>query len=78
MTPHVCGIVYTSWRFSILPKLCGVSVPFCRLAEGKEGSFVPYRNSKLTRLLQPCLGGNARTGVIAVINPAAEQVGSVL
>lgn len=54
---------------------CVRMLPACRrLAEGKEGSFVPYRNSKLTRLLQPCLGGNARTGVIAVINPAAEQI----
>ena len=35
---------------------------------------IPYRNSKLTRLLQPSLGGNARTAVIATINPSADQV----
>lgn len=34
---------------------------------------IPYRNSKLTRLLQPSLGGNARTVVVATINPAADQ-----
>ena len=32
--------------------------------------FVPYRNSKLTRILQPSLGGNARTVIICCITPA--------
>lgn len=32
---------------------------------------VPYRNSKLTRLLSSALGGNARTCVISCISPAA-------
>ena len=35
---------------------------------------IPYRNSKLTRLLQPSLGGNARTAIIATINPSADQM----
>lgn len=39
---------------------------------------VPYRNSKLTRLLQPSLGGNARTAIIATINPSADQVEETL
>ena len=39
---------------------------------------VPYRNSKLTRLLQPSLGGNARTAIIATINPSADQVDETL
>lgn len=34
---------------------------------------IPYRNSKLTRLLQPSLGGNARTAIIATINPSPDQ-----
>ncbi|KAJ8460416.1 hypothetical protein OPV22_033342 [Ensete ventricosum] len=36
----------------------------------KEGSHVPYRDSKLTRLLQDSLGGNSRTVMIACISPA--------
>ena len=38
----------------------------------KKRSFVPYRDSKLTRLLKDSLGGNARTAMIVVINPASE------
>ena len=40
----------------------------------RSPDHIPYRNSKLTRLLQPSLGGNARTTIIATINPSADQV----
>ncbi|KAG0618428.1 hypothetical protein M758_4G063400 [Ceratodon purpureus] len=36
---------------------------------GKQGSHVPYRDSRLTRILQSALGGNARTAIICTINP---------
>jgi centromeric protein E len=35
---------------------------------------VPYRNSKLTRLLQPSLSGDARISVICTINPDPNAV----
>lgn len=38
------------------------------LSEGK--SHVPYRDSKLTRMLQDSLGGNSRTLMIACVSPA--------
>ncbi|KAI3522183.1 hypothetical protein L1887_11665 [Cichorium endivia] len=36
----------------------------------KENAHVPYRDSKLTRLLQDSLGGNSRTVMIACVSPA--------
>ncbi|KAJ4965283.1 hypothetical protein NE237_017132 [Protea cynaroides] len=44
----------------------------------KEGVHVPYRDSKLTRLLQDSLGGNSRTVMIACISPADINVEETL
>lgn len=38
--------------------------------EGGSGGHVPYRDSKLTRMLQDSLGGNSRTVMIACVSPA--------
>uniref|UniRef100_A0A8C5I2I8 Kinesin-like protein KIF21B n=1 Tax=Gouania willdenowi TaxID=441366 RepID=A0A8C5I2I8_GOUWI len=38
--------------------------------QAKKGGHVPYRDSKLTRLLQDSLGGNSHTVMIACISPS--------
>ncbi|KAG0458857.1 hypothetical protein HPP92_021985 [Vanilla planifolia] len=44
-----------------------------KLSKGRNG-HIPYRESKLTRILQPCLGGNARTAIICTICPAQSHI----
>ncbi|KAJ0239663.1 Kinesin-like protein KIN-7I [Hirschfeldia incana] len=44
-----------------------------KLSKGKQG-HVPYRDSKLTRILQNSLGGNARTAIICTMSPARSHL----
>lgn len=36
---------------------------------GNSKTFINYRDSKLTRILQPALGGNSKTAIICTITP---------
>ncbi|XP_017575650.1 kinesin-like protein KIF3B [Pygocentrus nattereri] len=47
------------------------------LVDGKS-THIPYRDSKLTRLLQDSLGGNARTVMVANIGPASYNLEETL
>ncbi|CAG9463380.1 unnamed protein product [Pedinophyceae sp. YPF-701] len=40
------------------------------LADGKRGAHVPYRESRLTSLLQNSLGGSAHTVMVACVSPS--------
>ncbi|KAL9160997.1 hypothetical protein ABFS82_08G237300 [Erythranthe guttata] len=44
-----------------------------KLSKGRSG-HIPYRDSKLTRILQTSLGGNARTAIICTMSPARTHV----
>ena len=44
----------------------------------KKASHVPYRDSKLTRLLKDSLGGNCLTTMIANVSPASDQFDETL
>lgn len=48
------------------------------LAEGKKGVHIPYRDSKLTRILQDSLGGNTKTIMIASVSPALDNYDETL
>ncbi|KAG7944663.1 hypothetical protein I3843_15G114100 [Carya illinoinensis] len=45
-----------------------------KLSIGKRTGHIPYRDSKLTRILQHSLGGNARTAIICTLSPALTHV----
>ncbi|XP_033070794.1 centromere-associated protein E isoform X6 [Trachypithecus francoisi] len=42
-----------------------------KLSDGQVGGFINYRDSKLTRILQNSLGGNAKTRIICTITPVS-------
>nr|CCA19178.1 kinesinlike protein putative [Albugo laibachii Nc14] len=45
------------------------------LSSTKQGStHIPYRDSKLTRLLQDSLGGNTKTKIIATLSPSMDCI----
>ncbi|KAG6704931.1 hypothetical protein I3842_07G156600 [Carya illinoinensis] len=44
-----------------------------KLSKGRTG-HIPYRDSKLTRILQNSLGGNARTTIVCTMSPARSHV----
>jgi len=44
------------------------------LSAAKEGQHVPFRDSKLTRILQNSLSGNARVAVVCTLNPSSNAV----
>ncbi|CAL5376267.1 unnamed protein product [Camellia sinensis] len=48
----------------------------CKLSAQRKGrnEHVPFRDSKLTRILQSSLGGNARTAIIRTMSPARSHV----
>lgn len=44
----------------------------------KKKTFIPYRDSKLTRILKDSLGGNCSTVMIANVSPSSKMYDDIL
>ena len=44
------------------------------LTDPKQKSHVPFRDSKLTRILSDSLGGNSKTALVVTIGPSKDNV----
>ncbi|KAH7397087.1 hypothetical protein BKA66DRAFT_566226 [Pyrenochaeta sp. MPI-SDFR-AT-0127] len=63
---------------SINAGLASLGKVISQLSARSQGGYVSYRDSRLTRLLQDSLGGNAITYMIACVNPAEFHLSETL
>lgn len=71
----LCSAIRTNYLLRFLLLLLMIStflIIICSV--GKRSGHIPYRDSKLTRILQHSLGGNARTAIICTLSPALTHV----
>ena len=76
-----CSVVHLKEGAAINLSLTALGNVISALTEGANRSHVPYRDSKLTRLLQNSLGGNSVTVMLCNASPAqlnAEETTSAL
>lgn len=70
---HFCKISTDTNSF-INKSLLTLGTVISNLSDGKNTAHIPYRDSKLTRLLASALGGNAKTCLITCVSPAFSNV----
>ena len=58
---------------NINKSLSALGLVIMSLTEGNSRAHIPYRDSKLTRILQESLGGNARTTIICCCSPSSHN-----
>ncbi|CAN0073739.1 unnamed protein product, partial [Phaeothamnion confervicola] len=68
--------LYTLGR--VIASLSARATAFATGGGGQQHQHVPYRDSKLTRLLQDSLGGNTKTRLIVTLSPASDCVDETL
>lgn len=60
---------------SINQSLSALGNVIAALTDKKARPHIPYRDSKLTRILEDSLGGNCKTTMMAMISPSSDAFG---
>jgi kinesin family protein 5 len=63
---------------NINKSLSALGLVIMNLTESTRGAHIPYRDSKLTRILQESLGGNSRTTIVICCSPSSYNSGESL
>ena len=67
----LCGWVWVG--AGTLQSLSALGNVIAALTDKRGRQHIPYRDSKLTRILEDSLGGNCKTTMMAMISPALES-----
>ncbi len=68
---YICMCMYIFFLFVLI---FFTYMFFFFFLDGNKKAHIPYRDSKLTRLLKESLGGNTKTLIIACITPAFKYI----
>lgn len=64
---YACHILYTTYNI-IYIYICNlIGNVISALTEAKSRQHIPYRDSRLTRMLEDSLGGNCKTTMMAMV-----------
>ena len=73
-----CFTVFTVNCVSTVQSLSALGNVIAALTDPRGRQHIPYRDSKLTRILEDSLGGNCKTTMMAMISPALEAMAESL
>ena len=67
--PQIIFIFFSILGSNINQSLMTLGTVIRKLSDGASTAHIPFRDSKLTRILQNSLGGNTKTAIVCTVTP---------